>query len=158
MCFLSLRLYFFFYVHESCLKILACSIHTSLTFFHFLHLTVLVHLSYVRALIFCLQFDSLVGDLTLCFLFDLLSFSFPEFQFDYFSAFLYLYWIPLPCPALFSSFHQVFICILFEFLQLFTCILWINSAFYSCLLSFSWSFLQACLWVLCQSFLSVHYP
>jgi hypothetical protein len=52
----------------------------------------------------------------------------------------------------------VFICILFEFLQLFTCILWINSAFYSCLLSFSWSFLQACLWVLCQSFLSVHYP
>jgi hypothetical protein len=38
--------------------------------------------------------------------FELLSFSFLEFWFDFFSRFLYLYWIPLSYPTLSSLFHS----------------------------------------------------
>jgi hypothetical protein len=41
-------------------------------------------------------------------LFDLLSFSFPDFQFDFSSRFLYQYWIPLSYPVLSSFFHSAF--------------------------------------------------
>jgi hypothetical protein len=43
------------------------------------------------------------------FLLDLLTFSFPEFQFNFFPEFLYLYWIPFSYPTLSYFFSCLFL-------------------------------------------------
>jgi hypothetical protein len=74
---------FYFRRHASCFLPLAAILESLNIYFFNLHLNVLLHLPCLQALMSCLQFNTDYKDAFIwVLLFELLSFSFTEFQFD----------------------------------------------------------------------------